>query len=42
MRGTLWIVAALALATSLDASLYDGRYVQTAARIASHIGTYFR
>jgi hypothetical protein len=42
MRGIVLFVAAISLATSLDASLYNGRYTQAAAQITSHIATHFR
>jgi hypothetical protein len=42
MRLALWAVAILALATSLDSSLYNGRHTQAAARIAHSFTIHFR
>jgi hypothetical protein len=42
MRGLLWTVLALALATALDASFYDGRYAQAASRLLTEIAIHFR
>jgi len=40
MRGLLWTVAVLALATSLDASLYGGFYTQSFSRMLAAIVLY--
>jgi hypothetical protein len=37
MRALLWSVAFLALATSLDSSLYGGFYTQSFSRMVSEI-----
>jgi hypothetical protein len=40
MRKLLWTVAVLALATSLDASLYGGFYTQNISRMLAAIMLY--
>jgi hypothetical protein len=40
MRALLWIVALVALATSLDTSLYGGLYTKTVSRMISEIAFY--
>ncbi len=42
MRALLLAVGLLALATSLDASLYRGRYTQAMSQMISDIATNFR
>ena len=42
MRKLLWTVAMVALATSLDSSIYGGFYTQSVSRMLSHIAMYVR
>ena len=42
MRALLLAVGLLALATSLDTSLYGGRYTQAVSQMISDIGAHFR
>jgi hypothetical protein len=42
MRTLLWTVALVALATSLDSSLYGGFYTQGLSRMISDIAVYVR
>lgn len=38
----MWAVALLALATSLDSSVYGGRHTQAALRMGDQIAVHFR
>ena len=42
MRAVLWIVAIIALATSLDASLYGGNFTRAADQMITDIARHFR
>jgi hypothetical protein len=42
MRKLLWTVALIALATSLDSSLYGGFYTQSVSRMLSDIAAHVR
>jgi hypothetical protein len=41
MRALIWIVGGLALATSLDSSLYNGLYTRSFARMLSDMAAGF-
>ena len=42
MRAVLLAIGLLVLATTLDNSLYDGRYTQAFSQMVSDIAAYFR